>query len=191
MAKAPAPPKGGRLDLGRKVGPLPLWGWGAVAGAAWYLYSRNQPGAEIESGAAAGADYFDTGAGYGGGGFYGGGGGGGFDGGSGLPPIAPESPLPAEPPLVEPPLGAEPPLEDIGPPGPIIDDTPRRPPRRHDLERLRKRQKALKARIERLREGGVTPAERRKLIRLRRRRRTIRQRIRRRRRPRRAQRRRR
>lgn len=37
--KAPAKTTGG-VDINKKVGPLPLWGWGAVGLGAWFFYTH-------------------------------------------------------------------------------------------------------------------------------------------------------
>lgn len=40
-----AKPKGGGTWFTRKIGPLPAWGWGAVAVGAYYWYAHYGPGA--------------------------------------------------------------------------------------------------------------------------------------------------
>jgi hypothetical protein len=81
------PKPAGKMDLNRKVGPLPLWGWGAIAvGAFWAyrnIYSKGS-GATTSADQGSGASLapVDPYASYGGGGGYTGGGGG---GGSNLP----------------------------------------------------------------------------------------------------------
>lgn len=43
---ATAKPKGGGTWFTRKIGPLPAWGWGAVAVGAYYWYTHYGPGAK-------------------------------------------------------------------------------------------------------------------------------------------------
>jgi hypothetical protein len=45
---APAQPQQGSSSFGfltRKLGPLPIWAWGALAVGAWYWYTHYGPGA--------------------------------------------------------------------------------------------------------------------------------------------------
>lgn len=152
MAKAP-PPRSSKINLGtfkQKVGPLPVWGWAAIALVAYYVYTRY-----YGTGAAtvAGTDeptFDDTYSGGGGAtGFAGtvGGGGGGVP--VGETTIPPEAPLPE--PATEPETGAG------------------HPNRRHRIERVRRKSSRRIAAIKR---GGVTGPERERIKQIKQRRKT-------------------
>jgi len=156
MAKAPKPPKGkDKLDLGRKVGPLPLWGWIVVAIAAWYAYKRFYVGG---AGATApGSEGYDTYVPAAGADFGGGGAGGGDNG------------------YVSPP-GDVPPAEEIVPPeeegGGVDGDSgggPGKHNRRHKIERIKRK---TGKRITALKRGGVTTRERARIKQIKERRKT-------------------
>lgn len=72
-------PKGkGGIDINRKVGPLPLWGWGAVGVGGWYVYRNFVAPSSAQNAASDGGGYADYG---------GGGGGGSIDYGGSLAPV--------------------------------------------------------------------------------------------------------
>lgn len=92
MPKATPKAKGGKLDINKKVGPLPLWGWGAIVVGGFYVWRYMHPAASAPADAQGTVDNQTAGdsslapyapvAGVGGGGFDSGGGGSGSDTGS-------------------------------------------------------------------------------------------------------------
>lgn len=181
------------LDLRRRIGPLPVWAWGLVGvtgiGLGLYLRSRRQgvvasDGSEFLSSDAAlpvdvtpGTPSWES------------------IPGTDVPPdpILPDLPaLPEEPIFPEPELVGCPdgyimdifgrcvpdpwglPLpEEAPPPG----EPPGGPGGVRDRRRLRARLRQISKRIKALRRGGVTPRERKQLVKLRKRRKRIRGRL--------------
>jgi len=157
MPKAPAP-KGGKtkINLKQKVGPLPLWGWGVVAIIAYYVYSRYYAAgstSEVTSGGSDTYSGYDPYNGYSGFGDVGGSSGG---GGGALDPGAP-----IEEPPIEEPLPEE--IPEPGGPGGGHGN------RRHQVQRIKRKSSRRIAKIKR---GGVTTAERKRIQQIKHRRKT-------------------
>ena len=116
MPKATPKGKGPKLDINKKVGPLPLWGWGAIVVGGFYAWRYMHPSTPADTGAQGTVDTQTAGdsslapyapvAGVGGGGFDSGGGmdGGGVtgsaDAGLGAVPADPLAPPTASTPSV-------------------------------------------------------------------------------------------
>jgi len=154
MAKAPAPPSS-KITLAtfkQKIGPLPLWGWAAIAVIAYYVWTRYYGGGAATSETTTSDLYPDT--------YEGGGGATGFagtvGGGGGGVPVG-ETTIPPDGALPEPITGEEP------------GGAAGHPNRRHRIQRIKRK---TGKRIEAIKEGGVTAPERQRIKQIKERRRS-------------------